>query len=168
MSLKQSTRTDNKAFLSDRERKQMIGYELSSLDPIMYAVMDVIVSDSQDDKDLDYRTLDSIYDYFEKILNTISIRGLNKKGDILRDGNRLMIDTHLDAEHLNKLKHLSIIFEQYANELDGSGGGYIINKFLNIDGTIVVVFDVVDTSSFDYDSGEDLKQFLQPYLDNLC
>lgn len=79
----------------------------------------------------------------------------------------MIINTNLGAEHLFKFKELEFLFEEYANELDGSGGGFIIYKFFIKDDKVWAVFDLIDTKDFEYESRYDLEKLLTPFIEEL-
>lgn len=148
----------------------MIGVRLAVLDPVYYSVLKTLSNDDGTDYNSiekpDFTNLDSIYEYYRKIFNRISIRD-RKQIEFNRMGDKVVINTNLEQHHLFKVKHLETLFLTYSNEFEGTGQGAIIWKFLVIDNKITVVFDLVDISGFDYDSEENFQDFIQPYIQSL-
>ena len=148
----------------------MIAELLSSSDPVMYAIMKVIVNNTgytyQCLPSPVFTNLDSIYDYFIDIFKRISVRA-HVDSEHSREGTKLIINTHLSSKNLEKLEHLTELFNEYANELDACGNGFIIHKFIVKDDIIFVVFDLVITRDFEYESEYQLNHILVPYLENL-
>lgn len=141
---------------------------ISSLDPVMYTVAKEIANIQQYGfRQIKISDLNSIYQYFLNVLSTISGKNVITQLDILREANRLLVDTHLSKIHLQKLEHLSHIFTPCAKEFNMIRSAYIIHKFFIIDETIVVIFDVVDTRQFRYQNLEQLQELLKPLIDEL-
>lgn len=154
----------------DQKLHSRIGRNLAVYDPVLYGVLKAIENDKgvYDDNlpSPDFNNLHSIYDYFVGIFRRVSVRGRKELTSTL-NGNKLIINTGLEAEHLKKVECLDEIIVSLSNELDGSGGGYIIHKYIVREGTIFVVFDIVDTSIFEYESCYELETLIGPYYESL-